>query len=267
MFSPNLRVLPSCNTYEGAVRVWERAKSDARNKRDWPDGTRPLDDTRKTHYAVIKDGAKVVFRLHKTNCVEWYNPDHFYVDSSYDSGMTRNFIERYVPAIRFENYKGQQCVRLEDQLFRIGRHTFRRFDGHNWQVASHVEKPARKVLDHKKAAEVRAMTRDFSEWVRAMWAVCGNDGNHPWVGQKQPGKTVVGVSHIVEILRSKDVAGYERMAKARTRCDTRWNKTDGTTFTLTKTPAKDIITKANEELYKYFNCYIDIDYDAPIPRD
>jgi hypothetical protein len=257
MFSSNIHSLPSCSDYYGAMRVWERCKV-PRNKDKWPEGTRPLDDTRKTHYAVIRDGDKIVFRLHQTNVVEWHNENSFLLDSCYDSSMTRQFAEMYLPSnIGFAHLKENgYVVNLYEQKFIRGRHTFEK-KYNVWVCISETHKPKRRVLQRSKMREVQAATKPVCEWVKGIWAISGNDGSHPWLSKPNEMRS--------DVFCLDELTKPERMeAFVVSLLPYYWNNRTRYYGTF---DAKQLVTKINEYFYNQQDCYISIDYDAPIPRD
>lgn len=260
MFGHSINQLPSCVDYAGAVRVYERSPTPRSKK--WDPWERPLKDVKATHYAVIKDGDTVVFRLHSTNVVEWHGPTSLTLDSSYDSIMTRQFADRFLPAgIGFTSMKEEgYVVALHDQRFLRGRHAFECRDG-RWEVVSATTKPRRTVLDKDQAALVNAKLTDFLDWIRSIWAVAGNDGSHPWVDAAATHPR--GLRYALDTLGPDNYPEY--VAEFIPRSST-WAHGVGMKYALTRVQA-DVLTRTiREHFYKQENCYIRIDYDAPVPR-
>jgi len=260
MFSSSVRNLPSCSDYYGAVRVWQRAH--APRSKNWREGTRPLKDSRSTHYAVIRDGDKIVFRLHQTNVVEWHNENSFTLDSNYDSISTREFAYRYTPGgvgfthMREEGY----VVALGEQRFCRGRHTFEKKDG-AWVCVSEMYKPKRTVLQPEKMREVQAATREVCEWVKGIWAISGDDGSHPWMGKPYERSRIEFYLEELSDPERREAFVTSLIPEARL-----WSPSGGLNMVYAKFDAKQLCTKINEYFYKQLDCYIRIDYDAPIPR-
>lgn len=271
MFSANVRCLPSCNTYEGAVNIFERAAS--KPTPNWPVGTRPLEDRRKTQYAVIRDGGKVVFRLHNTNVVEWYGPTSMRLDSSWDSLLTRAFADNFIPpGIGFRRYQDEGCVLTydTDKMMCRGTHLFTRGDDGVWrpdagwveQYPAAVRKPKRMVVDKDQAAVVNEKLKDFVEWAKALWAVSGSDGHHPWVGQAN--NPPWGGAAKVPLDFGPDQ--YEDTIKQFLPTRSKFVYSVGTQYTIGHAPIEWVLKKVREAAYEAHNCYIKIDYDAPVPR-
>lgn len=261
MFSAKVYQLPSCNTYEGAVRIFERAAS--KPTPNWPVGKRPLGERRQTQYAVIRDGNKIVFRLHQTNVVEWYGPTSMRLDSSWDSPLTRAFADNFIPSgIRFRPYRGEGAVLLydTDKMMCRGTHLFTKdYDG-VWRPDT-ARKPKRTVVDKDQAAMVNEKLKDFVEWAKALWAVSGDDGHHPWVGQRQPLR--YGAPNFPLEFTADN---YEDVVKNYIRVNSKWTKEDGIVFLYRPTDIDEVLRSVRVAAYKAENCYIRIDYDAPVPR-
>lgn len=261
MFSNKIYELPSCVDYAGAVGVYARAARP--RSKNWPEGTRPLKDVRSLHYAVITDGDKVVFRLHKTNVVEWHGPTSLTLDSSYDSISTRQFADRFLPAgIKFERMKEEgYVVNNHNNKFLCGIHNFQLRDG-RWEVVSPTIKPKHTVLDKDAAALVNEKLKDFLDWIRSIWAVAGNDGSHPWVGQEMRGYDDGRVT--LDLLAPEDYAAVALRFIPRA---PHWNPaTRLLTTNVNRVEADTLVKAIREHFYKQENCYIKIDYDQPPPR-
>lgn len=262
MFSDNTRYLPSCNAYEGAMRIFERAAS--KPTPNWPVGTRPLGERRQTQYAVIRDGGKIVFRLYHTNVVEWYGPTSMRLDSSWDSHLTRKFADRFnPPGIRFHRYREEGVVLLydTDKMMCRGTHLFTRGDDGVWRPDA-VRKPKRTVVDKDQAATVNEKLKDFVEWAKVLWAVSGSDGHHPWVGQEQ--EPPWGASTKFPLDFGPD--DYERIIMGFLPVHSKWTQGIGMQYLIGRTPIDRVLQKVREAAYKAHDCYIKIDYDAPVPR-
>lgn len=261
----NIRCLPSCNSYEGAVRIYKRAPS--KPTPNWPEGTRPLAERRNTHYQVIADGDKVVFRLHNTNVVEWHGPTTMTLDSSWDSISTRQFADRFTaPGISFKSRKGEGFVVLydTDKEMRRGIHTFTRGDDGVWRpTAGRITKPKRTVVDKDKAAETSTKIADFLGYARAIFAVCGNDGTHPWLNKEAPWDQQ---RHRIDAdaLATKDPDAYEQHMQMFLSVRRTWQT--GPQYLFAHTDADAFAKAVRAAAYKSDWCYIDIDYDAPVPK-
>ena len=234
-------------------------------KAHWPVGTRPLGERRQTQYAAIRDDNKIVFRLHRTNVVEWYGPTSMRLDSSYDSRLTRDFADNFIPSgIRFYRYREEGAVLLydTDKMMCRGIHLFTRGDDGVWRPDS-VRKPRRTVVDKDQAAVVNEKIADFLEYARAIFAVSGNDGTHPWLNTEAPWEQKR--HHIdVDALATKDPDVYEKHMHMFLSTRRTWGAGAQYVFALT---SEEVFVKAvRAAAYKAEDCYIKIDYDAPVPR-
>ena len=263
MFGNSVRCLPSCNTYEGALRIYAKAAS--KPTPNWPLGKRPLGERRQTQYAVIREGSKVVFRLHQTNVVEWYGPTSMMLDSSWDSRLTRDFADNFIPAgIGFYRYREEGYVLKYniDKMMCRGTHIFKRQDNGVWLPEGNITKPRRTVVDKDQAAMVNEKLRDFVEWAKALWAVSGSDGHHPWVGQEQ-NPPWGGAAKFPTEFGPDD---YEDIIKPWLPTRSKWTQGIGTQYIIGRTPIDWVLKKVREAAYLAHTCYIRIDYDAPVPR-
>lgn len=264
MFSNSIQNLPSCSNYQGALRIWERAKVPPRSK-NWSFDERPLGTVSKTHYAVIKDGAKIVFRLHQTNVVEWHNENSFTLDSCYDSISTRAFAERFLPGgIGFVSMKENGYVVAQgEKRFLRGRHKFEGSPYLGWVCVSQMIKPKRTVGIKSKMREVQAQTKDTTSWVKGLWAISGSEGEHPWLGKP---REITRLDFRIEELADPEC----REAFVLSLLPEVWTRnsvTRGHHRVYARFNAKQLVTKINEYFYQRMDCYTRIDYDAPIPRD
>ena len=225
MFGNTINCLPSCNSYEGAACLWERRPVPS-NKNNWPDGTRPLDDARKTHYAVIKDGDRYFFKLYRTNVVVWHSPDHITFDSSFDSAATRNFADRYLPyGIGFGYQREEKyTVKTRDAEFCRGVHEFRRY-GDAWHVDSPTRKPTRTVLDPYEKKRVQAALKPLREWVKGLWALSGDDGSHPWKDKPMDSVKFPVPRFDLALLAAGDIGEMERTVLHHLPPKRTWNQT------------------------------------------
>ena len=265
MFGNTINCLPSCNNYEGAARLWER-RPVPRNKKNWPDGTRPLDDARKQHYAVVKDGDRYFFKLYRTNVVVWHSPDHITLDSSYDSAATRNFADRYLPyGIGFGYQREEKyTVKTRDAEFCRGIHEFRFCRG-EWHVDSPTRKPTRTVLDPHEKKRIQAALKPLREWVKGLWALSGDDGSHPWVG-KEVGDLRYPIPRFdLTLLSAGDIPEMEKVLMHM--LPIRWTRFGQKPLkTYMHMGATDLLAQINRRIYRQEGAHIQIDYDAPLPR-
>lgn len=263
--SQGIRCLPSCNSYEGAARLWER-RPVPRNKNNWPDGTRPLDDARKTHYAVVKDSERYFFKLYRTNVVVWHSPDHITFDSSYDSAATRNFAGRYLPyGIGFGYQREEKyTVKTRDAEFCRGVHEFRFCRG-EWHVDSPTRKPKRTVLDPHEKKRVQAALKPLREWIKGLWAISGNDGSHPWLGKEVMDLQYPIPRFDLTLLSAGNIAEMEKVLMHM--LPMRWVHFGQKPLkAYTCMGATDLLAQINKRIYKQEGAYIQIAYDAPLPR-
>lgn len=260
--SSSVRYLPSCNTYEGAVRIFERAAR--KPTPNWPLGKRPLGERRQTQYAVIREGSKVVFRLHQTNVVEWYGPTSMMLDSSWDSRLTRDFADNFIPAgIRFRRYQDEGYVLTydTDKMMCRGTHIFKRQDNGVWLPEGNITKPRRTVVDKDQAAMVNEKLRDFVEWAKALWAVSGSDGHHPWVNLPTDAYTPTKM-----VPREFTPEQYETVVRCHLHRKAVWKQGEGITYRYQPMQIDAVLRSVRVAAYKLHDGYIKIDYDAPLPR-
>lgn len=266
MFGNTIRYLPSCNSYEGAACIWDRALV-PKNKSKWPERMRPLNDARKEHYAIVKDGDRYFFKLYRTNVVIWHSPDHITLDSSYDSAATRNFADRYLPhGIGFGHQKEEgYTVKTKDDEFCRGIHEFRFCRG-EWHCDSPTLKPKRTVLDPHEKKRIRAALKPLHEWVKGLWGISGNDGSHPWKGQEmEAGSKQWPVPKFdLTLLAAGDHKEMEKLVLQYIPTSRTWNQ--HTRFWYTPVGSADLLACINKAIYRQEGAYIQIDYDAPLPR-
>lgn len=266
MFGSNaIRCLPSCNSYEGAARIWER-RPVPRNKSKWPERMRPLDDARKEHYAIVKDGDRYFFKLYRTNVVIWHSPDHVTLDSSYDSVATRNFADNYLPhGIRFSHQKEEgYTVKTKDAEFCRGIHEFRLY-GYDWRCDSPTLKPKRTVLDPHEKKRIQAALKPLREWVKGLWGISGNDGSHPWAN-RQVLDLQYPIPHFdLALLAAGDIGEMEKVLMHTLPMHwVRFGNNPLKTYSLIASDA--LLASIHKRIYQQEYAYIKIDYDAPLPR-
>lgn len=263
--SQGIRCLPSCNSYEGAARLWER-RPVPRNKSNWRDGTRPLDDARKTHYAVVKDGDRYFFKLYRTSVVVWHSPDHITFDSSYDSAATRNFASRYLPyGIGFGHQREEgYTVKTHDAEFCRGIHEFKLVEG-AWKCVSPTRKPTRTVLDPHEKKRIQAALKPLREWVKGLWALSGDDGSHPWAGKEVMDLQYPLPRFDLTLLAAGNIAEMERVLMHM--LPMHWKHFgQKPRKTYTHTGAVDLLAQIIRRIYRQEGAYIQIAYDAPLPK-
>lgn len=260
--STAINQLPSCHTYSQALNIWERAQV-IKNSAFWNVNRRPLKDRRSKHYAVEREGDEVRFWLYRTPVVKWRGHTTCVIDSRYDSNSTRQFIWQFgPPGLRLANIHGKQCIGYDGLWARTGLHSFELQDG-KWVISSAYEKPTRTVLYSDEAREVRKRLKPFTDWVKGIWAVSGDDGSHPYIGREQ-----VSCSVDYKKIAAGDMEHYEQLAMSL--CDKKLvriaSPTAGWNWVLCATPAKSVIANLYAREYDANNCYVKIPYDAEIPK-
>jgi hypothetical protein len=178
MFAIDGRLLPCCDNYAGAVKIWENAHVHARFG-DW----RGLKDKRDTSKLVRKDGDKVTFRLHLTDLVIW-EPNRVYV-RCYDSQSSRTFLDRFLPSgVDACRRSGETYIRWGGGYYQPSLSTLIfNYDG-RWVLD---ESTAYRFKTHKvdlsKAARIRATLKPFLDWKKSVDRLKGEasasgDGSH-----------------------------------------------------------------------------------------
>jgi len=264
MFSSNISGISSCRTYVGAVHIHTNAEV-PRNKTNWPEGTRPLTHTRQTHYAVRREHNTIFFRLYKTDVVVWHGPTTVTLDSSYDNTATRQFADRFLPSeidiVPFREEGHVVSLGYRDQtpqLFLRGVHTFER-DGLVWEVVSPTIKPKHKVVNPNVAKELNKEMAPFIEWVKGIWAISGNDGHHPWVGQPHTGS--MSRTGVFAYLVSDDPCAWD--AAVCKFLPTGWSPV-GMCYKPIRVDA--LLAAIRKRVYEDEDAYIKVDYDQSAPK-
>ena len=254
MFSSSIHTLPSCHDYVGAARTYTCALSaNPKIKPMWPEGTRPLDDYRKTHYAVIKDGDKYAFRLYNTHIVTW-GPTTCEIDITYDSASTHDFARHYAPAgISFPKYRGQQCICTRDGLMNHSSRVVLHQVGYEWRFVSEVRKPTKKVLVPDIRWQVEKELKPLLDYIRAIWAISGNTGYHPWVGQPVDKEDANGTA-------------LERAVKGAILTSRRYLHHVYPPHVYPPVTASILIAEIRKKAFEDAKAYIDIPYDMEVPR-
>lgn len=109
---------------------------------------------------------------------------------------------------------------------------------------------------------VNEKLKDFVEWAKALWAVSGSDGHHPWVGQHAEKTWYADSRFPVEFGPDQ----YEDTIKQFLPTRSKWVQGIGTQYIIRRTPIDWVLKKVREAAYEAHHCYIKIDYDAPVPR-
>lgn len=180
MFRIHRNLLPSCNSYEGAVRVFEDAHQVASFG-----GWRGLKDRRDSSKLVLKMGdGSVKFRFHHTDLVTWM-ADKIGI-STYDSQNSVVFTNQFLPpgmyarSIRGEMYI---CHKGMTYMPQHGSLVFNRV-GNQWVVdESKVMRWSTETLDRKAAARVRKVMKPFIDYRDCVDKICG-----PYYGEFMYGK-------------------------------------------------------------------------------
>jgi hypothetical protein len=122
------------------------------------------------------------------------------------------------------------------------------------------------VLDPHKRKEINARLKPLTEWVKGLWAVCGNDGHHPWYG-KEADVRLYPNPNVVCIL-ADNVESYENVIKQYMPLfEKRIQNGTKTTWLrcYAQTTSEILLKRIRDSVYRQENAYIKIDYDAPLP--
>lgn len=166
MFGIHAHLLPACDTYEGAIHIFEKAHQHARFEPGW----RGLKDKRDTSKTVFKtaDGT-VRFRYHHTDLVSWA-PDELRV-ATWSSRSSVDFTDRFLPAGVFARSKGGAMYIVQDGHYYAagaGPIVFNKLGG-EWVVdPKTVARHGEFVIDRKKAARVRKVLKPFMDWTASI---------------------------------------------------------------------------------------------------
>ena len=249
MFRIDARQLCTLHSYHYAKDWFEKVFK----PRSWPDNERPLKDNRSIHFALRKVGDTYECRLHRTAVVTWVNANECILDSSYDSKSTCAFAGRYVPEGRPLSYNGQNAFQLHGTYFSAKKPIrLKKEGGVHWCVVGEVEKCMRKVLCPDAVYEINKAFKPFAQWARAMWAISGEPGYHPWVGQEKIFSPFRYGSLQVEQIVPEN---YEALVK------------DATPDIMLKYAKCDVDVVLKQVRTRLQNsAYIDIPYDAPLPK-
>lgn len=258
MFSIDARQLPSLHTYERVKRWWEDTKP-PRGAGWCSDTERPLKDNRSSHFALRKVGNSCYeLRLYHTAIVTWHNENQVTLDATHDSVSTRAFADRYLPCGRVFTERGFTVFHHNGIKYNAGRDRVHLHvqDG-AWMLSYPTPKITRRVLDPDKRREAQKVLKPFAAWARAIWAVSGNNGHHPWVGTESLWHPTRRIS-----LEGVTPDNYERLVRR----FSRFNFVPHKPAICVATDAEDILKGVTKRLYQDINAYIDIPYDAPLPK-
>lgn len=162
MFGIHAHLLPACNTYEGAVQIFEKAHQHARFEPWW----RGLKDKRDTSKTIAKNVDGVIrFRYHHTDLVTWA-PDELRV-FTWDSRSSVDFADRFLPdGIRAVSKRGVMHLVQDGMYYTAGAGpiVFNKRD-RGWVVDPRtVARHQNSVLDRTKAAHVRKTLKPYMDW-------------------------------------------------------------------------------------------------------
>jgi hypothetical protein len=262
MFRIDARQLCTLHSYHYAKDWFEKVFK----PRSWPDNERPLKDSRSTHFALrpLKDNRSTHFalrkvgdtyecRLYRTAVVTWVNDNECILNSSHDSVSTRAFADRYLPAGDARTYNGQNVYYLNGAYYKADKPIrIYRGEGHGWTVEAGLEKATRKVLDPDKSYEINRRLKPFAQWARAMWAISGEPGYHPWVGQE----TIVSPFRYGSLAIEQIVPeNYEALVKS---------VAPHIMLKYIKCDVDVVLKRIRTRLQT--GAYIGIPYDAPLPK-
>lgn len=154
-------LLPSCNSYESAVKVWENAHQAKKFENGW----RGLKDRRDSSKIVRMIDDAVYFRFHHTDLVEW-KPKKLLV-RTWDSLSSAVFSNRFLPNNMYAASRGgEMYIEHKGMSYQAGSGplVFTRHDD-EWVVdESTVLRWTKEVLDKSKAARVRKILKPFLDW-------------------------------------------------------------------------------------------------------
>ena len=182
--------LPSFYDYASAVKYFDSVPQPRSDK--WNPDQRPLDDARKLHYRIERDPDVVSVVLYATPIVTWLKDGTVILDLTYDSDLTRNFARRFLP-LQTYNYRNggrsTRCLRYEGMWYTCDRpfkfiNECNEHGVFNLRLISTPKKPLKRRLKSEMRPELNRVLKPFVRWVRDMWALCGNTGAHPFLGDK-----------------------------------------------------------------------------------
>lgn len=165
MFAIDPRSLPSCRTYQEAVRVWENAHVAPKFSEGWRGLKNKRDDTK----LVANDRGTIRFRLHDTDVVTW-KPSECHV-GFWDSQSTILFAEQFLPdGMTAIAIRGDMYIKTKAGVFMPirGRLPFRQDDADWVPDPLNVHIHTHEVLDLKKAAAIRKIMKPYLDWDQAM---------------------------------------------------------------------------------------------------
>lgn len=165
MFTIDPRKLPSCGSYQEALKLYENAPVVAGSI-----GWRGLKGKYDKSKIVLIESGTVFFRYHNTDVVEWRSKSEVRV-RCWDSPSTVMFANQFLPdGVNACSVRGEMYVRNDEGYFcpTKGALIFRLRKG-EWQVVpENVHRPQEDVTDLKKAAAIRKIVKPFFEWEQTM---------------------------------------------------------------------------------------------------
>lgn len=153
-------LLPHCNSYEGAVRVFNEAHQHKRFN-EW----RGLKDKRDTSKLVRMEGDNVIFRFHHTNLVTWRKYQVRVV--TWDSMSSAVFSNQFLPPGMYarSGRKGM-FIQQDNKHYQAGSGPLIfNLVGGKWVVSPEtVLRWNKEILDKSKAARIRKILKPFMDW-------------------------------------------------------------------------------------------------------
>lgn len=259
-YGNNIYRLPSLLSYE-AVKNWFN-KTSRPTRMQWRECDRPLDDARKYHYRITKEDNEYKVCLYDTAVVTWKSETEFVLDATNTSVTTNDFIYRMSPVGYPQSFfhkikrRTYSCFKFDGVLFLRDRNFYfkKNEQTNEWVLINGDEhkKPTKPRLRQPYAREVMACYKDAFLWSRAMWAVCGDDGSHPFVGVPCSDLPAI-KKNIFDITLDNDEKvqafikcfiphGFNLVYK---KCDIKW-----------------LHKQMRAAIYRYYDCYEEVPYDA-----
>ncbi len=269
----HLRALPSVYSYAHAKSVWERAptpRTRSHVNNGWSETNRPLDDFRKTHYAVQRvtrnEREEYDFFLYRTRVVCWRGLSTVTINAKWDSTATNNFLYQFTGFASIRHHNNycdghKRVLHVGDKQFLPGELTFEK-KGDTWECVSDYEKPMREVLHPALAASVRKSMEPWVRWTKGIYAMLPPETphNHPWVGEAK--------SRCAPNLSKLEDGDMDAFVSAVIRFS-RFNGVikNGVPLMYCAAPTllNELLSAAREHYYTDYGCYIAIPYDEPIP--
>lgn len=267
----NLRVLPHVFSYTQAQDVWDRApeaKTGGQLANGWSHERRPLDDFRKTHYAVERvwrnDRQEFDFYLYKTRVVCWRGLSTVTIQAKWISAATSDFLYQFTGFVRVvsrSHYSDghKRVVLVGDKEFVPDELTFEK-RGDIWECTHSHDIPMRKVLHPDSMAYVLKSLRPYTEWIKSVYAMLPPETpfKHPWVGMADV--PAVPLSRLAEGDMEAFVSTTIRFSRKQV-----YRSISGLANTASDTNLKELLESVRRHYYEATNAYIEIPYNQPIP--